>query len=157
MKVELKKFKHAPSMSQETEAFTADLWIDDKKAAYVGNTGQGGATDFDFDDRKLEQEFYKYCLALPAVKSKHGDLPMSADLFVALLVEKLVLKKQLTTWCKHSVIYRHKDTPKGSWYKSKMKFTPAVAETIRVRAGDNFALIANEDIDKAVDFVTSLP
>lgn len=157
MKVELKKFKHYPRLSQETDAFSAELWIDGKKAANASNSGTGGCDELHFSDRKVEKAFYDYCKSLPPVQSKYGPLEMNSDLFLGQLIEKLIMKKQLENWCKHSVVYRHKDTEKGSWYKSKMKFTPAVADVIRKRAGVNFDLIVNEDIDKAVEVVTSMP
>lgn len=42
MKLELKKIKYSPSLSKETNAFTAELWVDDMPTADCLNSGQGG-------------------------------------------------------------------------------------------------------------------
>lgn len=39
---EIKKVEHLKSMSQETECFNLDLFVDGKKFANVGNPGHGG-------------------------------------------------------------------------------------------------------------------
>jgi hypothetical protein len=44
MKIELKNVKHYPAMSEETPAFSATIYIDDKKAGEAKNDGRGGMT-----------------------------------------------------------------------------------------------------------------
>lgn len=44
MKIELKRFSHAPRLSEETTAFTADVWVDGKKVGWAKNGGHGGNT-----------------------------------------------------------------------------------------------------------------
>lgn len=46
MNIELKNIKHSPSLSEETEAFTASLYINGKHAGYAKNAGHGGSTDY---------------------------------------------------------------------------------------------------------------
>jgi len=41
MKIELKNIKHMPSLSEETEAFSANLYINDVKAGIGSNGGRG--------------------------------------------------------------------------------------------------------------------
>jgi hypothetical protein len=48
LKLELRNVRHSPSLSQETNAFTAVLYVDGRKAAEVRNAGQGGPTDVHF-------------------------------------------------------------------------------------------------------------
>ena len=45
-KVEIKNVVHATNMSEETNAFTAALWIDGKKTGGAKNDGRGGETDY---------------------------------------------------------------------------------------------------------------
>lgn len=52
MNIELKNVKHFPSLSQETEAFTASLYINGKHAGYAENTGHGGETNYYDKDAK---------------------------------------------------------------------------------------------------------
>ena len=42
---ELRKIKSFEAMSEETEAFTAELWVDGKHLADVKNDGHGGCND----------------------------------------------------------------------------------------------------------------
>ncbi|MEE1947254.1 hypothetical protein VRU48_19160 [Pedobacter sp. KR3-3] len=68
MKIELKKIEHSPSLSEETEAFTAHLYIDGKHAAYLKNQGTGGMTDIHPTDQagaKMVWEAVAYCKTLP--------------------------------------------------------------------------------------------
>lgn len=44
MKVELKKLAIYQRLSEETTAFSADVWIDGQKVGHAKNDGQGGAT-----------------------------------------------------------------------------------------------------------------
>ena len=71
MKFELKNIKFYESMSEETNCFQADLFINGKKIAYVKNTGQGGPTDYGVHDFKLQsvlREAEQFCLSLPKEK-----------------------------------------------------------------------------------------
>lgn len=52
MNIELKNIKHSPSLSEETEAFTASLYINGKHAGYAENTGHGGETNYYEKDAK---------------------------------------------------------------------------------------------------------
>lgn len=52
MEITLKNVKHMPSMSEETECFTATVYVDGKKFCTVANEGHGGDTysrDADYD------------------------------------------------------------------------------------------------------------
>jgi hypothetical protein len=47
MEFELKKIKCYPSLTEETECFTAQLWVNGKHIANVKNDGHGGCNDFE--------------------------------------------------------------------------------------------------------------
>lgn len=68
MKIELKNIKHSPSLSEETEAFTADLYINSRHVGYAKNQGSGGSTDYSAKDQAGKQlilEAERYCTELP--------------------------------------------------------------------------------------------
>jgi len=46
MKIELRKISFNERMSEETNCFVADLYINDKKVGYVKNDGCGSQTDY---------------------------------------------------------------------------------------------------------------
>jgi len=51
MKLELKKIEYSPFASEETHCYQADLWVDGKKWAVVGNDGHGGPDHLTLCDR----------------------------------------------------------------------------------------------------------
>lgn len=68
-KIQLKSIKFSESMSEETNAFTANLWFNKKKIAYVKNDGHGGST-FVHSYPGCQDEFNKcleFCKTLPPV------------------------------------------------------------------------------------------
>jgi len=71
MRLELKNVKFYESMSEETNCFRADLFIEGKKIAEVKNQGQGGPTDYsilDFKNIKILHSAEAYCKSLPKEK-----------------------------------------------------------------------------------------
>ena len=45
MNITLKNIKHMPSLSEETECYSADLYLDGKLVAHVSNRGHGGCDE----------------------------------------------------------------------------------------------------------------
>ena len=45
MQFELRRVSYSATLSQETSAFTADIWVDGKKAGSAENHGTGGCTN----------------------------------------------------------------------------------------------------------------
>lgn len=76
----LKNIKHSPSLSQETEAFTADIYVDGKKAGYCENHGQGGQTDI--RPYTLEAQMDAYAATLPDAVTAYGTFKQTADSLV---------------------------------------------------------------------------
>lgn len=106
MRVELRRFKSYPRLSEETVAFNADLWIDGKKVAEASNDGHGGPNFLHFSDRAVEQSFYDYCASLPDEQSEYGPLKMNADFFVSILVEKEEKKAWFKRQSRNKVLFR---------------------------------------------------
>ncbi|OIO40156.1 hypothetical protein AUJ10_03815 [Candidatus Pacearchaeota archaeon CG1_02_31_27] len=108
MKLELKSIKHSPSLSEETEAFTADLWVNGKKVAYCSNRGQGGCTDYHPYDpslRPLLKEVEEYCKTLPPVKSHNYELKMDLEFKIDTLLSEWLEAKDFNK----VLIYKTKD------------------------------------------------
>ena len=100
MKLEVKNIKHARSLSEETNAFSADLYVNKEKIATCSNNGHGGMTNilplYSTDEKKrihyrqvLEQA-QLYANGLP----KYDKLSMSLDFYVDLEVEKDLQSKE---------------------------------------------------------------
>ena len=103
MKIELKKIKHSPSLSEETEAFTAELYIEEKRAGIASSRGQGGNTDYTaYDDagRELIKMAEAYCKTLPDKKFRGEDMedltyPMDLEQFIDDLLYGYLEEKDL--------------------------------------------------------------
>lgn len=155
MNIELKKIKIIKSMSQETTCFTADLWIDGEKAAYVSNRGTGGANFYHFFDKNLQGSFFAYCKSLNPLQTdeyKHlfpNGLPMDADLLVGELLEKHQQIQWFKRQTKNKTLVKLCTHKRGDWMIYNVSFTPEVGQKIRQKHGNELVLIANEDIEKA--------
>lgn len=62
MKIELKSIKHAAFASEETECYSASLWIDGKKIGTVSNEGRGGCDTF-YGDWEAYRKADEWCKA----------------------------------------------------------------------------------------------
>ena len=83
MKIELKKISFNERMSEETNAFVADLYINGKKVGYVKNDGCGGCTDYrgnTKEDNQVIAEAEAYCKTLPKVKSEEFNFEYQPNL-----------------------------------------------------------------------------
>ena len=68
MKIEVKNIKFYEKLSEETNCFTADVFINGTKVAYAKNDGQGGSTfyhPYDIKYRQLLEEAEAYAKTLP--------------------------------------------------------------------------------------------
>lgn len=104
MNIELKNIKHSPSLSEETNAFTANLYLDGKRAAYVKNDGQGGSTSYLADSKEvwdLIKQAENYCKSLPDKhypKDKYSEgfsIKMNLENYIDDLLEAHLSKKEL--------------------------------------------------------------
>ena len=100
MNVQLKNIKFSEAMSEETEAFTADFYINGKKVGYCKNTGQGGCTDYrpyNPEDWSVIREAEEYFKSLPKVHSERFNFDYQPTLELAIgdcLDEWLKAKEQ---------------------------------------------------------------
>lgn len=70
MKIELKKISFSERMSEETNCFVADLYVNGKKVGCVKNDGRGGCTEYHGYTEKDYQtisDAEAYCKTLPNV------------------------------------------------------------------------------------------
>jgi hypothetical protein len=118
MKIELKNIKFSESLSEETNAFTADVYVNGKKLLYAKNSGQGGSTDYNTynsADRPFLKEVEDYCLGLPPIKSDFGGtLKMDLEFKIDLLLSDWLKAKDEAKQAKKL----QKDCRKGLVYKT---------------------------------------
>jgi hypothetical protein len=101
MKLELKSFKFFPTMSEETNAFSANLYFDGKLVADCKNDGFGGSTFIRPlpNGRKLFEKAEEYAKTLPSIQVLGMDLEMDLENWVDIEVERLI---EETEFKKHS-------------------------------------------------------
>lgn len=76
MKLEIKNIRYFPTRSEETNNFTADIYVDGVKVGRADNTGQGGPTTYYVIKNELVGKLKaaeKYAESLPPTKTSFGD------------------------------------------------------------------------------------
>jgi len=89
MNIQLKNIKFFEAMSEETNAFVADVCVNDVKVAYAKNDGHGGCTFYHAYEgkRELLGQAEDFCKALPPIKAYSMELPMNLEFKIDLLLE----------------------------------------------------------------------
>lgn len=125
MKIELKKLKIAENMSEETTAFTADIYVNGKSAGYAKNDGQGGCTFYhsnpDPQSRKLIEDAEKHCLGLPPINYGTFEHKMDLEGFIDQLVEDELKAKEAKKIAKKFANHIILGVPNGNTYR-QIKF-----------------------------------
>jgi hypothetical protein len=121
MKIELRKLKIVESMSEETTAFTADIYIEGYKSGYAKNDGQGGCTFYHAYEvrRDLIKQAEAYCLGLPAKDYGSFKLPMNLEHFIDNIVDETLQAKEQAKFNKKL----QKDMLKGVCVKTEMGYS----------------------------------
>ena len=120
MKIELKNVKFAEHMSEETNAFTADIIINGINAGYAKNDGRGGSTDCrpHFEHKELFAQAEAFCLTLPPIQypAAHGgeafEWKMDMEAMVDQLFENWLKEKEqkkLEKQMEKAIIYTNAD------------------------------------------------
>ena len=98
MKFELKSIVFSERMSEETNAFTADLFVDGKKLCFVKDNGQGGCIDYqlhDFKNNDYLKEVETYCRLLPPIVYGETKLDNNLEMVIGELFEKWLAEKEV--------------------------------------------------------------
>jgi len=95
MQIELKKIKFSEHLSQETNAFTAEIYINGKNAGYARNDGHGGCTDYHAHEgkRDLIEQAEQHCLTLPPINYETFQIDMNLENKIDQLFEEWLKSK----------------------------------------------------------------
>lgn len=91
--ITLKAIKVSHSLSEETIAFSANLYFNDKKVGTCSNRGCGGPCHVELTDRALYPQLEAYATALPAVEFDGQQLSMDLDFLLMTLVEDFITEQ----------------------------------------------------------------
>jgi len=97
MKIELKQIKHYERLSEETNFFTAFIYVNGIKCASAENRGVGGNTDIwplDIKYKEIVKQAEDFCKTLPPYVFSDGDtMPYSLETLADELLEKYLDEK----------------------------------------------------------------
>ena len=131
MKIELKNISHSKALSEETNAFSATVFIDGKRAGAVSNNGHGGAHRY--HPYELEKTLNDYAKTLPPIVSdlKNNDgtpftYAASADTLIDEVFADALEAKDMKRLCAKKTLFREagKEYKKGEWISYNRPFTP---------------------------------
>ena len=118
MELKLKNVKFSEHMSEETNAFTADVYFNGKKFAYAKNDGHGGCTNvqpYGLEHKETFKLASEYALGLPEIVTYFthgvGGEPYSFKSDLEAQVEEL-----FTNWLEKREVT--KNSNKGIYFKT---------------------------------------
>ena len=120
MNIELKNVKHFPSGSQETNCFTANLYLDGKKIGSAENDGHGGCT-FIHGDTKQIKAIDSLIKRGPKIHSEVNNITF--DNSIELVVDELLMKFLFEQETK-KVLRRVSYIKDGALYQMPAKIKP---------------------------------
>jgi hypothetical protein len=165
MRIEMKNVKIAASLSEETLAFTASIYVDGKRVGDASNHGTGGMTmvwigwrevarDGDLEAR-WGSKYTRTVLreAMEAFAATHTwsfegeDIPYTLDSYIDHLVYEWDAMQQRKRLCRGKTLAQlpNQTYTEGEWSVFKIKFTPVIAKALRGKYGDSVKIL-NESI-----------
>lgn len=137
MDITLKNIKTYPSLSKETLAFSATMYVDGKKTASVKNAGNGGCNDYcpypNSESRKQFEAAWEYA------RKTETDFDFE---HLDVIINKLIIDHEYQQLCKKNIVVRLKSNPYQDIIYPEM-FSDDVVEFIRKRHGDDIEEIMN--------------
>lgn len=123
MQIELKNIKEYPQLSEETTAYSADLYVDGKKVGQCSNEGRGGndriqaigKNEKDYlANSKIITAAESFCKTLPddewiGFEGQKSTQPMTLDIFTSNIVTAFLEQKDIAKFKKKM----EKDMDKG--------------------------------------------
>lgn len=120
---EIKNFKYLEARSEETNCFSAVLYVNGKKAADCGNSGHGGPTAIYFfpSCEQMEREIKDFLKTQPKIKYERYEFDLTLEYIVDGLVEECLDAKFLKKWMKKAGKYLLFRNPQGTYYQISWK------------------------------------
>ena len=144
MKIEIRNVHFSERMSDETNCFSAMIWVDGRKAGEVMNHGTGGPNEYSFDTKELEA----YASTLPRRPGYYGSETMAIDLdwIVDDLFEEWLKKKDEARMTKGRTTFHLKGDKEGEYRTIKVPFSPEMKAKVVAKYGDKVEFFLNERI-----------
>ncbi len=115
IKLELRSIKHAKSLSHETPAYTAAIFLDGKKVGVVENHGHGGPDFAHFSDPSAEAKIAAHFQALPPINSHGFELEQDFELWCHQTIYDLEILKKVRRICSKKIYGVTPDRREITW------------------------------------------
>ena len=150
----LKALRHYHKLSDETNAFTATLYVDDVKTAYCNDDGKGGCIDFQIWNVEKYAEAEAWAKAQPGYEFHGLTLDSNLEMIVGRLVEDDLRralaqaeKKAEVRWlkrkCANQTLFRLLTDPEDEWRTVIHPFNARMKAWLTQKYGDKI-MIGNE-------------
>jgi len=141
MNIELKNIKYAAFASQETNCFSASIYIDGHKRGTVENSGHGGCDNI--TPWQLGVEIEEYAKTLPSEEFEGHTLPQSAEGLIGALLNKWLEEKDLKRLCRKSVLFRKRGATyvEGQYDALKRPYSLGAARYLRSKYGPTVEIV----------------
>ena len=103
MHITLKNIKHSEAQSEDSECFSADIYIDGKYAGAVSNSGHGGANEY--NPLELEQKLNEFAKTLNPYTFNGKTSLHTADTLIGYVLELNLVGKEVRSLLKSSLVY----------------------------------------------------
>jgi hypothetical protein len=103
MKITLKKLAHNARLSHETACYSADVYIDGKKAGTAENSGTGGADLI--QPHSLQKLLEDYAATLPPITLDGHTIPESAETVLGKALDAALAERRLGRLLKKHVVF----------------------------------------------------
>jgi hypothetical protein len=141
-RLSIKNVEFSERLSEETNAFGCDVYLDNKKFASARNDGRGGSTFLQpypgMRDKLGEAE--AYATSLPSIKYGKHDLKMSLDFAVDILFEKWLEMKDVRRLQTKGIVFKTKEGgisyTKGPLSIKQQLENPILKERIQKRVNE---------------------
>lgn len=171
MKLALKNIKHSEHASHETNNFVADLYVNGKPFAVVGNDGQGGC-DWHHKHEKNPQDYkefqeqlqslYKYYSENPEFRTEcdfneQGWYAGSLDSAVSdILVDHLVAKDVKKLMSRSIIVFEKGEKGYYKYGKKKYNIVKETMDAFRAKLdkwyGDKWVCLNDMPLDEAIAY-----
>lgn len=148
MQITLKNVKISASLSEETTAFTATLYLNGVARGTVSNRGHGDPIWF--SDRQAEVELEAYAKTLPAFSDPRlgiTDLPQSAEMLVGEVLERHQITTTLTRKMRQRVMY----VRDGGVYETKTFTAATMPQALQHFRAKGYQILNDLPLPEAVD------
>lgn len=151
MRIKLKNFKDLPELSLDSHAFSASIYLDNRKVGTASDRGDGmppkivwtNCNDQTFLEACKEdgvEKYYEY--QMKTILQDGEDLNFGIEAAVEVLAEIAQTTKQVKRDAKNKIVF-WKPTEFNSWYTAKVQPTQENFDRLRNHHGDGI-FIFNE-------------